>query len=88
VHIKQESKTQNEIRNACKYIDVTIPVRIRAASATVVSEHASIRAKWERRHEKVEFFSKREEENDNSQSEKQHDTSERMKIRLGSSVAV
>jgi hypothetical protein len=67
---------QNETQHACRYSDATIPARGRAASATVVSAQASIQAKWARRHEKVEFFSKRDEENDNSQSEKQHDTSE------------
>ena len=86
VHRKQELEMQNETQHACRYSDATIPARGRAASATVVSEQASKRAIWERRHEKVEFFSKRDEENDNSQSEKQHGTLERIKIRLGRCV--
>jgi hypothetical protein len=84
VHRKQELEMQNETHHACRYSDATIYARGRGASATVVSEQASIRAKWARRHEKVEFFSKRDEENDHSQSEKQRGTSERIKIWLGS----
>jgi hypothetical protein len=79
---------KNETRHAYGYNKVIMPLRRRAASATVVSKHAQIRAKWARRHEKVDFFSIRQEENDNSQSEKQYDTSERFKIRLASYMMV
>jgi hypothetical protein len=79
---------QNETQHACRYSDATIPARGRAASATVVSEQASKRAIWERRHEKVEFFSKEDEENDSSQLERQLNTQDRMKIMLGSCEVV
>jgi hypothetical protein len=77
---------QNETQHAYRYSDATIPARGRAASATVVSEQASIRVTWVRRHEKIEKYSTQDEENDSSQSEKLHSTLERIKIRLGSCV--
>ena len=84
VHRKQELEMQNETHHACRYSDATIYARGRGASATVVSEQASKRAIWARGHEKVVFFSKRDGENDHSQSEKQRGTSERINIGLGS----
>jgi hypothetical protein len=79
---------RNETRHTFRHRNTTIPARGRAASATVVAEHASKLATWARRHEKVEFFSKEDEENDSSQSERQLNTPDRMKIMLGSCEVV